>query len=132
MLPVIEGLLTEERLRLLAVVDAVDTRVVGEEEMRVVDPGFGTIRNLNHPEDYRKAFGRWDWTEKALSTDSDGFREAMSVRRRGRRTKGIDAFSRPFRRLTSGFACISEPRFANSERWNSRSSVTSRTSRRSR
>jgi molybdopterin-guanine dinucleotide biosynthesis protein A len=54
-LPVIEGLLRADRLRPIFVVEAVQTRVVDEEEMRAVDPELGTLRNLNHPEDYQRA-----------------------------------------------------------------------------
>jgi molybdopterin-guanine dinucleotide biosynthesis protein A len=54
-LPVIESLLREDRLRPVFVVEAVKTRVVSEEEMRAVDPDLGTLQNLNHPEDYERA-----------------------------------------------------------------------------
>ncbi len=54
-LPVIEGLLSVDRLRLASVVDDVNTRVVLEEEMRGVDPTLATIRNLNTPDDYETA-----------------------------------------------------------------------------
>jgi molybdopterin-guanine dinucleotide biosynthesis protein A len=54
-LPVIEGLLKEDRMRLGSLVDRVKTRIVKEGEMRTVDPGLGTTRNLNDPEAYAKA-----------------------------------------------------------------------------
>jgi molybdopterin-guanine dinucleotide biosynthesis protein A len=54
-LPAIEALLAQDRLRPLFLVEAVKTRVVLEDEMRVVDPDFGTLRNLNHPEEYERA-----------------------------------------------------------------------------
>jgi molybdenum cofactor guanylyltransferase len=54
-LPAIEGLLSEDRLRLSILVDAVKTRVVDESEMRTVDPELQTLRNLNSPEDYARA-----------------------------------------------------------------------------
>ena len=54
-LPVVEGLLSEDRLRTSLIVDAVKTRVVHEAEMRDVDPGLDTLRNLNHPAAYREA-----------------------------------------------------------------------------
>ena len=54
-LPAIEALLSQDRLRPLFLVEAVKTRVVTEHEMRSVDPGLGTLRNLNHPEEYERA-----------------------------------------------------------------------------
>jgi molybdenum cofactor guanylyltransferase len=54
-LPVIEGMLSADRLRLVSIVDEVKVRVVHEDEMRAVDPTLETVRNLNEPEDYRKA-----------------------------------------------------------------------------
>jgi molybdopterin-guanine dinucleotide biosynthesis protein A len=54
-LPAIEGLLIEDRLRLSILVDAVKTRVVDESEMKSVDPELQTLRNLNSPEDYARA-----------------------------------------------------------------------------
>jgi molybdopterin-guanine dinucleotide biosynthesis protein A len=60
-LPVIEGLLREDRLRPVFVVEAVKTRVLNEEEMRAVDPELGTLRNLNHPEDYQRALRDAGW-----------------------------------------------------------------------
>ncbi|MGP0062084.1 MAG: molybdenum cofactor guanylyltransferase [Isosphaeraceae bacterium] len=54
-LPIIGGLLREDRLRLASLVDVVKTRTVLEEEMRDVDPEFGTLRNLNDPSAYRGA-----------------------------------------------------------------------------
>ena len=54
-LPAIQHLLEQDRLRPLFLVEAVTTRVVQEHEMRVVDPELGTLRNLNHPEEYERA-----------------------------------------------------------------------------
>jgi molybdenum cofactor guanylyltransferase len=54
-LPAIDALLAQDRLRPLFLVDAVKTRVVLADEMRVVDPDLGTLRNLNHPEEYERA-----------------------------------------------------------------------------
>jgi len=54
-LPAIEALLREDRLRPGFLVEAVKTRVVGEAELRDVDPVLGTLRNLNCPEDYEQA-----------------------------------------------------------------------------
>jgi molybdopterin-guanine dinucleotide biosynthesis protein A len=54
-LPVIESLLLADRLRPVFLVDAVNTRVVDETEMKSVDPALDTLRNLNYPEDYERA-----------------------------------------------------------------------------
>jgi molybdenum cofactor guanylyltransferase len=54
-LPVIEGLLREDRLRPVFLVEAVKTRIVKEAELRIVDPDLRTLRNLNFPGDYEKA-----------------------------------------------------------------------------
>jgi molybdenum cofactor guanylyltransferase len=54
-LPAIKELLRQDRLRPPFLVEAVKTRVVLEHEMRVVDPDLGTLRNLNHPEEYERA-----------------------------------------------------------------------------
>src|SRR5262249_24554390 len=54
-LPAIEALLAENRLRPFFLVDAVKTQVVREEEMRAVDPELRTLRNLNHPDEYERA-----------------------------------------------------------------------------
>ena len=54
-LPVIEGFLGEDRLRLSLIVEAVKARIVDESELRGVDPDLGTLRNLNDPAAYRQA-----------------------------------------------------------------------------
>lgn len=54
-LPAMEALLNANRLRPVFLVEAVQTRIVTEAEMRTVDPELGTLRNLNHPGDYQKA-----------------------------------------------------------------------------
>jgi molybdenum cofactor guanylyltransferase len=54
-LPAIENLLREDRLRPYYLVEAVKTRVVEESELRSVDPELQTLRNLNFPEDYESA-----------------------------------------------------------------------------
>ena len=51
----VEGLLAADRLRLLNLIDAVRTRVVDVNELRGVDPGCQTLRNINTPEDYQTA-----------------------------------------------------------------------------
>jgi molybdopterin-guanine dinucleotide biosynthesis protein A len=54
-LPAIGRMLDRGHLRLKAVGELVHTRIVDEAEMRPVDPQLGTLRNLNHPEDYEQA-----------------------------------------------------------------------------
>ncbi len=54
-LPHVETLLARDRLRPVFLFDAVRTRRVRPEEMRSVDPGLRTLRNLNTREDYLAA-----------------------------------------------------------------------------
>lgn len=54
-LPAVERMLSEDRLKMKSIVEDVRSRVVSEEELRPVDPGLGTLRNLNHPEEYVQA-----------------------------------------------------------------------------
>ena len=54
-LPAIEDLLRADRLRAVFLMEAVRTRVVEPDEMRDIDPGLRTLRNLNAPEDYQAA-----------------------------------------------------------------------------
>jgi molybdopterin-guanine dinucleotide biosynthesis protein A len=54
-LPAVETLLRNARLRAALLVEMVRTRVVGEAELRAVDPDLGTVRNLNCPTDYERA-----------------------------------------------------------------------------
>ena len=54
-LPAVEALLSEDRLRPVYLMERVRTRVVAAEELRGVDPGLRTLRNLNTPEDYQAA-----------------------------------------------------------------------------
>ena len=54
-LPVITGLLEADRLRPFFLMESLPTRVVAADELRGVDPDLRTLRNLNTPEDYRKA-----------------------------------------------------------------------------
>ena len=54
-LPAIEELLNADRLRPVFLVEAVQTRIVTEAEMRAVDPELRSLRNLNHPGDYQQA-----------------------------------------------------------------------------
>jgi len=57
MLPRIESLLAEDRLRPAFLFDAVRTRRVKPEEMTSADPQLLTLRNLNTREDYLAALG---------------------------------------------------------------------------
>ena len=54
-LPEVESLLAQNRLRPVFLFDAVRTRRVTPDEMVSVDPELRTLRNLNTPEDYRTA-----------------------------------------------------------------------------
>ncbi|HEV3339053.1 MAG TPA: NTP transferase domain-containing protein, partial [Pirellulales bacterium] len=54
-LPIIERLLAQDRLRAVSLVEAARTRPVSADELRVVDPTLGTLRNLNTPAEYRRA-----------------------------------------------------------------------------
>jgi molybdenum cofactor guanylyltransferase len=54
-LPQIESLLEQDRLRPVFLFDGVRTRRVRPEEVLAVDPELRTLRNLNTPEDYAKA-----------------------------------------------------------------------------
>ena len=58
-LDVVHRLLLEDRLRTGFLFEAVKTRVVGEEDLRDVDPTLQTLRNLNTPEEYEAAEGSW-------------------------------------------------------------------------
>lgn len=54
-LPAIEALLRDDRLRPMFLIESVRTIVLAGDEFRDVDPDLRTLRNLNTPEDYRKA-----------------------------------------------------------------------------
>jgi len=54
-LPHVESLLAQDRLRPVFLFDAVKTRRVSPGEMRAVDPDLRTLRNLNTHEDYEAA-----------------------------------------------------------------------------
>lgn len=55
MLPAIENLLAESRLRIRDLVDATRAVVLDEDDLRDVDPSFGSVWNLNEPADYDRA-----------------------------------------------------------------------------
>jgi molybdopterin-guanine dinucleotide biosynthesis protein A len=54
-LPHVESLLAQDKLRPVFLFDAVRTRRVQTSEMISADPELQTLRNLNTPEDYQKA-----------------------------------------------------------------------------
>jgi len=54
-LPQVESLLAQDRLRPVFLFDAVRTRRVSPDEMRGADPDLRTLRNLNTREDYEAA-----------------------------------------------------------------------------
>jgi molybdopterin-guanine dinucleotide biosynthesis protein A len=58
-LPQIEQLLAEDRLRPVFLFDAVKTRRVPTESLRSVDSELDSLRNLNHPEDYQAALRKY-------------------------------------------------------------------------
>lgn len=48
----IEMRLKEGKRSVQALLDTITVRIVGEDELRRVDPGLGSFRNLNTPDDY--------------------------------------------------------------------------------
>lgn len=58
LLPLVERLLAEERLRALDLVESTAVRWLSEEELRVVDPELDSFRNVNTPADYQDALAR--------------------------------------------------------------------------
>jgi molybdopterin-guanine dinucleotide biosynthesis protein A len=66
-LPAVRALLAADRLRPFFLVESVRSRVVVADELRGVDPGLRTLRNLNTPEDYERALG-----EDAAAAGRDG------------------------------------------------------------
>ncbi len=76
-LPQAERLLAEDRLRPVFLFEAADTRVVGEDELRDVDPELASLRNVNELEDYCAALVEAgvsearspDWSGRRATTD---------------------------------------------------------------
>ncbi len=58
LLPLVERLLAEERLRALDLVESIAVRWLPEEELRAVDPELDSLRNVNTPADYEEARAR--------------------------------------------------------------------------
>ena len=56
-LPAVQALLAADRLRPVFLIESVRARIVTEDELRVVDPELGTLRNLNTYGDYLTALG---------------------------------------------------------------------------
>lgn len=54
-LPAARSLLAADRLRPVFLMESLRARIVTADELRVVDPELGTLRNLNAPEDYLAA-----------------------------------------------------------------------------
>jgi molybdenum cofactor guanylyltransferase len=54
-LPAIDALLRADRLRPVFLMESLRTRVVTDDELRLVDPNLQTLRNLNEPGDYQRA-----------------------------------------------------------------------------
>jgi molybdopterin-guanine dinucleotide biosynthesis protein A len=58
LLPVIDELLANDRLRPSLLFDVVSTRHVAPRELVEVDPELNTLKNLNHPADYLEALAQ--------------------------------------------------------------------------
>lgn len=58
LLPLVERLLAEERLRALDLVESTAVRWLTESELRAVDPELDSFRNVNTPADYQGALAR--------------------------------------------------------------------------
>jgi molybdopterin-guanine dinucleotide biosynthesis protein A len=54
-LPAARSLLQAGRLRTASLMEPLRSRIVLEAELERIDPGLGTLRNLNTPEEYRAA-----------------------------------------------------------------------------
>lgn len=54
-LPVVEQMLSENQLKVLDLLDRIQTRRIPAGELRVVDPALQSLRNLNTPADYEAA-----------------------------------------------------------------------------
>jgi molybdopterin-guanine dinucleotide biosynthesis protein A len=64
-LPEIQRLLSEDRLRPRFLFDVVRTREVPVDELRAADPALSTLRNLNAEKDYRAALAEAGFAELA-------------------------------------------------------------------
>ena len=60
-LPQVEALLAQDRLRPAFLFDAVRTRRVSPDDMRAADPDLRTLRNVNTREDYEAALRDLSW-----------------------------------------------------------------------
>ena len=69
-LPHVEALLSDGRLRPAFLFDALRTRRVRPSEVASVDPDLLTLRNLNTPEDYREALKQATGTAPAARADT--------------------------------------------------------------
>jgi len=54
-LPLARELVAERRLRPLFLIEAVDARIVTEDELRAIDPELRSLRNCNTPAEYEQA-----------------------------------------------------------------------------
>jgi molybdopterin-guanine dinucleotide biosynthesis protein A len=62
-LPAVERLLAERRLRPVFLFETVATRIVAAEELAEADSSFQSLRNLNTPGDYDAALREWKTLE---------------------------------------------------------------------
>ena len=70
-LPCVRSLLAEGRLRPVFLLDELRASRVDARELEEIDPGLGTLRNLNTPEDYRAALLEAGLTARGESPGSD-------------------------------------------------------------
>jgi hypothetical protein len=98
-LPAIEGLLSEDRLRPLYLMERLRTREVSEAELRGLDRDLSTLRNLNTPEEYQAAL-----RDAGLSVPEDAAYEPDARPRRARIQ--VELFGVPRRRAGVSRLCV--------------------------
>jgi molybdopterin-guanine dinucleotide biosynthesis protein A len=57
LLPLVDGLVAEDRLRPAFLFERCRVRVLGQDDLSAADPGLGSLRNLNQPAEYAAARG---------------------------------------------------------------------------
>jgi molybdopterin-guanine dinucleotide biosynthesis protein A len=75
-LPAIERLLREDRLRPVFLLEAVRAVVLDESRMAAADPDLATLRNLNGPGDYLRALAQAGFGPGSTPDGPDGSRDA--------------------------------------------------------
>jgi molybdopterin-guanine dinucleotide biosynthesis protein A len=71
-LPAVEQLLRQDRLRPVFLTETVRARVVEGDELRAADPNLLTLRNLNTPDDYLRALGDAGFGPASRETSDGG------------------------------------------------------------